>query len=106
MKCGTCVAFDTAVRSWGISGWGAPLAPVSKGRRHMSKDDGWIERRLTEAKSAHSLPDSAMARMRAFLHERASGRALRAPELAKIVEELMATMIGSIPPSPEEPREN
>jgi hypothetical protein len=72
----------------------------------VSKDDGWIERRLAAAKSDHSLPDSTAARMRDFLQDEACGRVLRPSELVRIVDELMATMIGSALPPPEKPHEN
>ncbi len=64
----------------------------------MSKDEDWINKRVSEAKKAHApVTDGAATRMKELLNGQISERQLRATELADIAKALIVDMASPAP---------
>ncbi len=71
-------------------------------RAEVPKDEAWIDERVSKAKKAHpTVTDSTATRMTELLKGQISERQLRATELTKIANDLIADMAEPAPPKVE-----
>ena len=76
-------------------------------RAEVPKDEDWIDDRVSKAKQVHPpVTDSAATRMKGLLKGQMSERQLRATELAKIANDLIADVADPAPPKVEESHED
>ena len=73
----------------------------------MSKEEDWIDKRVSTAKKAHSsVTDEVLTRMKGLLKGKISERKLSSTELAETADLLIAGMSVSSSPKPKESHED